>query len=176
MYSRPLDASVRGDPGAGAGVGAGGTGAVQSVGQVHVAARERPAAGVLAANLAQSTPGTPAANSAAASSARIIKISLSGSNLEKMDYLSGKSDPFVVVSREDATDEDAFVEVCRTEHARRTTNPRFKPLEIDLYALCNGDVQKKLRFEFFDFDPYVANGPGIAPAPDSLIGSFTTTF
>ena len=85
-------------------------------------------------------------------------------NVDKKD-LFGKSDPYLEIHK--AREMGRPILVHKTEVIKNTLNPGWKPFEIDLTALCSGDLSLPLSFSVFDWDS--------SGSPD-LIGSFKTSF
>lgn len=86
-----------------------------------------------------------------------------GKKLDKKDFF-GKSDPFLLFhkSNEDGT----FTVVHKTEVIKKTVNPKWKPFKVSARALCNGDYDRLLKIECYDWDK---NGK------HDLIGVFSTS-
>ncbi len=78
-----------------------------------------------------------------------IIFELTGSNLDKKDMFS-ESDPFFTVSRENPDGSDTLV--YRSEYIKDDPNPEWEPCNITSGKLCNGDWNRKLKFEIFDYD------------------------
>lgn len=86
---------------------------------------------------------------------------LRASGVDKKD-LFGKSDPFVVISRANNRD---WTVVHRTEVVKNTLNPIWKPFEIPVSVLCNGNHDRPLKVSAVGpcflcqnlVSPYVAN-------------------
>ncbi|XP_060064622.1 copine-8-like isoform X2 [Ylistrum balloti] len=83
-------------------------------------------------------------------------------HLDKKDFL-GKSDPFLVFYR--ANEDNSYTTVHKTEVIKNTLNPTWRPFTIPARALCNGDYDRNIRVECYDWD-----GDG----GHDLIGEFTT--
>ncbi len=92
----------------------------------------------------------------------LATVALRAEKLDKKD-LFGKSDPFVVISR--CKEEGIYIPVAKTEVVRKDLNPRWKPFDISLQRLCNGDLHRPLKFEVFDWN---------RSGKHEFIGSFTT--
>jgi len=86
-----------------------------------------------------------------------------GKDLQKKD-LFGKSDPYLVISRENNNGE--FTPVVKTHHILKTLKPKWDPILQSAQSLCNGDLTKPLRIECFDWNK---------TAKHELIGRFETT-
>ncbi|XP_052084520.1 copine-8-like [Mytilus californianus] len=85
------------------------------------------------------------------------------SKLDKKDFF-GKSDPFLTFSR--ANEDRSFTVVHRTEVIKKTLNPTWKPFTISVRALCNGDYDRSIKVECYDWD---------ADGGHDFIGEFQTT-
>eukprot|EP00794_Sanderia_malayensis_P006163 gene6163-6874_t len=93
----------------------------------------------------------------------IIALQFSGIKLDKKDFF-GKSDPFLCISR--CNEDNSYTVVHRTEVKKTTLKPIWLPFKIPARVLCNGDYERTLLFECFDWNQ---NGS------HSLIGLFHTT-
>lgn len=91
-----------------------------------------------------------------------VQFDLSARNLDKKDVF-GKSDPFVVISQSLGT---AFAAVYRTETIMKTLNPAWRPFTLPAQRLCNGDQDRPILFECFDWNKR---------SPPELIGRVQTT-
>lgn len=76
-----------------------------------------------------------------------------------------RNDPFLVISRSNNED-GSYSVVAKTDPVRSTQNPLFKPITIRIQSLCNGDFEREIRIECFD---YRRNGSHV------LIGACYTT-
>ncbi|KAI6661556.1 Copine-9-like [Oopsacas minuta] len=85
-------------------------------------------------------------------------------NVDKKDFW-GKSDPYLEIHKTRETGRPILVHI--TEVIKNTLNPSWKPFEIDLTALCSGDLSLPISFTVYDWDS--------SGKPD-LIGSFRTSF
>ncbi|XP_033745300.1 copine-8-like isoform X2 [Pecten maximus] len=83
-------------------------------------------------------------------------------HLDKKDFL-GKSDPFLIFYR--ANEDKSYTTVHKTEVIKNTLNPTWRPFMITARALCNGDYDRAIKVECYDWD-----GDG----GHDLIGEFTT--
>lgn len=82
--------------------------------------------------------------------------------LDKKDFF-GKSDPFLTFYK---TNEDgSFTVVHRTEVIKKTLNPTWKPFTIPVRSLCNGDYDRTIKIECYDWD---------ADGGHDFIGEFMT--
>ncbi|XP_071823633.1 copine-3-like isoform X6 [Apostichopus japonicus] len=94
----------------------------------------------------------------------VLVLSFRASSLDKKDVM-GKSDPFLEFYKQGTTSED-WHKVHQTEVIKNTLNPVWKPAEVGVRKLCNGDYDKKLKIMCFDHDEGSAN---------DLIGEFYTS-
>ena len=93
-----------------------------------------------------------------------LELQFMAKKLDKKDWF-GSSDPFLQISRSNERPGD-FTVVHRTEHINRNCNPVWKQFIIPMRSLCNGDLERNLKIECFDYNN---NGN------HSYIGEFTTT-
>jgi hypothetical protein len=78
-----------------------------------------------------------------------MTIALKGEKLDKKDWF-GKSDPYLVVSKDDGDEDGSAATVLyKTEIVMKTLNPEWKPMTFNT-ATINPDV--KLKIECFDWD------------------------
>lgn len=64
---------------------------------------------------------------------------LAAQNLDK-HKLFGKSDPFLTLSR--CNEDSTYTVIHRTEVAKNTTSPEWKPFTLKGRLLCNGDYDR----------------------------------
>uniref|UniRef100_A0A8C9YXS7 Copine Vb n=1 Tax=Sander lucioperca TaxID=283035 RepID=A0A8C9YXS7_SANLU len=84
--------------------------------------------------------------------------------LDKKDFF-GKSDPFMVFYR---SNEDGTFTIChKTEVVKNTLNPVWQPFTIPVRALCNGDFDRTIKVEVYDWD---------RDGSHDFIGDFTTSY
>ncbi|XP_061211691.1 copine-5-like [Neopsephotus bourkii] len=84
--------------------------------------------------------------------------------LDKKDFF-GKSDPFLVFYR---SNEDGTFTIChRTEVIRQTLAPVWAAFDIPVRALCNGDPDRTIKVEVYDWD---------RSGSHDFIGEFTTSY
>eukprot|EP00128_Syssomonas_multiformis_P017406 Colp12_sorted_trinity150504_noHs@27058 len=79
-----------------------------------------------------------------------VKFSLRGENLDNKDGWFGKSDPYLVFNM--PVGDGKHVPVHKTEVLQDTLNPVWPPFELGLATLANGDLQKELLIECYDWD------------------------
>uniref|UniRef100_A0A8C7CBP1 Copine Vb n=1 Tax=Oncorhynchus kisutch TaxID=8019 RepID=A0A8C7CBP1_ONCKI len=84
--------------------------------------------------------------------------------LDKKDFF-GKSDPFMVFYR---SNEDGTFTIChKTEVVKNTLNPVWQSFTIPVRALCNGDFDRTIKIEVYDWD---------RDGSHDFIGEFTTSY
>uniref|UniRef100_A0A8C0ISY3 Uncharacterized protein n=1 Tax=Chelonoidis abingdonii TaxID=106734 RepID=A0A8C0ISY3_CHEAB len=84
--------------------------------------------------------------------------------LDKKDFF-GKSDPFMVFYR---SNEDGTFTIChKTEVVKNTLNPVWQAFSIPVRALCNGDYDRTIKVEVYDWD---------RDGSHDFIGEFTTSY
>ncbi|CAM4610963.1 copine-5 isoform X1 [Lepidochelys kempii] len=84
--------------------------------------------------------------------------------LDKKDFF-GKSDPFMVFFR---SNEDGSFTIChKTEVVKNTLNPVWQAFSIPVRALCNGDYDRTIKVEVYDWD---------RDGSHDFIGEFTTSY
>ena len=93
-----------------------------------------------------------------------LEVQFMAKKLDRKDWF-GSSDPFLQISRANERPGE-FTVVHRTEHINRNCNPVWKPFVIPIRTLCNGDLDRNLKLEVFDYNN---NGN------HSYIGEFSTT-
>uniref|UniRef100_A0A8C2X6U1 Copine family member 9 n=1 Tax=Cyclopterus lumpus TaxID=8103 RepID=A0A8C2X6U1_CYCLU len=94
----------------------------------------------------------------------IATMQLCANKLDKKDFF-GKSDPFLVFYR---SNEDGTFTIChKTEVVKNTLNPVWQPFTIPVRALCNGDYDRTVKVDVFDWD---------RDGSHDFIGEFTTSY
>jgi hypothetical protein len=78
-----------------------------------------------------------------------ITLAFEGQKLDKKDFF-GKSDPFLVINQVQSG--ERLVPVVKTEVIKNTLNPVWKPLTIKAQQLCNGDLDRPLAIECYDWN------------------------
>ncbi|KAM4711731.1 copine-8 isoform 2-T2 [Anableps anableps] len=87
-----------------------------------------------------------------------------GTKLDKKDFF-GKSDPFLVFYR---SNEDGTFTIChKTEVVKNTLNPVWQAFKIPVRALCNGDYDRTIKVEVYDWD---------RDGSHDYIGEFSTSY
>lgn len=92
-----------------------------------------------------------------------VTMQYSAHQLDKKDFF-GKSDPFLAFYR--CNEDGSFTVVHRTEVIKRTLNPTWRTFTINIRLLCNGDYERPIKVECYDWD---------ADGGHDLIGVFQTT-
>ncbi|XP_013779961.1 copine-8-like [Limulus polyphemus] len=70
-------------------------------------------------------------------------------HLDKKDFF-GKSDPFLCFYR--CNEDNSYSVVHKTEVIKCTLNPTWKPFTIPVRRLCNGDYDRSIKVECYDWD------------------------
>ncbi|KAL4235385.1 Copine-9 [Mactra antiquata] len=97
------------------------------------------------------------------SSKEHVFLHLRATGLDKKDFF-GKSDPFLLFYR--ANGDGSYTVVHKTEVIKNTLNPTWKPFSITARSLCNGDHNRTIKIECYDWD---------SDGGHDFIGEFTTT-
>merc|ERR1712012_520489 len=92
-----------------------------------------------------------------------LKLQFLAKKLDKKDWF-GSSDPFLRFSR--SNEAGTYTVVHQTEHINNNRNPSWKKFTIPVRTLCNGDLDRNIKVECFDYN---MNGN------HSLIGEFFIT-
>lgn len=79
----------------------------------------------------------------------ILTLQLKGQKLDKKD-LFGKSDPFFILSKQNQSGQ--FTPVYESEIIKNTLDPTWKSFTKPVVEICNGDYERKLKFDIFDYD------------------------
>ncbi|XP_072529771.1 copine-8 [Salminus brasiliensis] len=78
-----------------------------------------------------------------------VLLQFCGNKLDKKDFF-GKSDPFLVFYR---SNEDGTYTIChKTEVVKNTLDPVWQAFKIPVRALCNGDYDRAIKIEVYDWD------------------------
>ncbi|XP_040391987.1 copine-5 isoform X1 [Cygnus olor] len=94
----------------------------------------------------------------------VATLQFCANKLDKKDFF-GKSDPFMVFYR---SNEDGTFTIChKTEVVRNTLNPVWPAFAIPVRALCNGDYDRAIKVEVYDWD---------RDGSHDFIGEFTTSY
>ncbi|XP_068162746.1 copine-8 [Antennarius striatus] len=93
-----------------------------------------------------------------------VMMQFCGNKLDKKDFF-GKSDPFLVFYR---SNEDGTFTIChKTEVVKNTLNPVWQAFKIPVRALCNGDYDRTMKVEVYDWD---------RDGSHDFIGEFSTSY
>ena len=79
----------------------------------------------------------------------IAHMQFKGEKLDKKDFF-GKSDPYLEFFR--SNEDGSFTIVKKTEVIKNTLNPTWRPFEISLRSLCNGDHDRVILVKCWDWD------------------------
>ncbi|KAJ3602392.1 hypothetical protein NHX12_030147, partial [Muraenolepis orangiensis] len=94
----------------------------------------------------------------------IATMQLCANKLDKKDFF-GKSDPFLVFYR---SNEDGTFTIChKTEVIKNNLNPVWQSFTLPVRALCNGDYDRTVKVDVFDWD---------RDGSHDFIGEFTTSY
>jgi copine 5/8/9 len=80
----------------------------------------------------------------------ICRLRFSARHVDKKDFF-GKSDPFLVILKRGKGAEE-WVKVHQTEVIKNNLNPVWRPFEISAAKLNGGEMERRLRFEVYDWD------------------------
>uniref|UniRef100_A0A674E260 Copine 8 n=1 Tax=Salmo trutta TaxID=8032 RepID=A0A674E260_SALTR len=93
-----------------------------------------------------------------------VMMQFCGNKLDKKDFF-GKSDPFLVFYR---SNEDGTFTIChKTEVVKNTLNPVWQAFKIPVRALCNGDYDRTIKIECYDWE---------RDGSHDFIGEFSTSY
>lgn len=93
----------------------------------------------------------------------IVKFQIKGVKLDQKDFL-GKSDPYLHILRIESNGSESIIH--KTEIVKNTLDPSWRPFDVTVGRLCNGDYTAKLKFDCYDWD---------AIGEPDFIGSCTTS-
>ncbi|KAL2103887.1 hypothetical protein ACEWY4_000755 [Coilia grayii] len=94
----------------------------------------------------------------------IATMQLCANKLDKKDFF-GKSDPFLVFYR--SNEDGTFTISHKTEVIKNTLNPVWQTFTIPVRALCNGDYDRTVKVDVYDWD---------RDGSHDFIGEFTTSY
>ncbi|XP_033745758.1 copine-8-like isoform X3 [Pecten maximus] len=92
----------------------------------------------------------------------VVTLQFKAIHLDKKDFF-GKSDPYLVFYR--ANEDSSYTIVHKTEVIKNTLNPTWRPFTVQARALCNGDYDRSIKVECYDWD---------SDGSHDFIGEFTT--
>ncbi|XP_012938901.1 copine-8 [Aplysia californica] len=78
-----------------------------------------------------------------------VIIQMKGTHLDKKDFF-GKSDPFLMFYR--VNEDTSYTLVHKTEVVKNTLNPTWQPFCMSVRLLCNGDNNRTVKVECYDWD------------------------
>jgi len=93
----------------------------------------------------------------------VLNLKMAGAKLDKKDFF-GKSDPFMEIFR--SSESGQYILVHRTEVIKNTLNPDWRPFQLSVRSLCNGDDERDLKFDVYDWNKSGSH---------EIIGTFHTT-
>ena len=94
---------------------------------------------------------------------RIVDFEIRAEDLDNKDFM-GKSDPYLSIFSQSANGQKTLV--YKSEVISDNLHPKWKPFKIEVNKLCNGDYNKRIRMEVYDYDSIGSH---------DFIGSFQTT-
>ena len=97
-------------------------------------------------------------------SKEVVQLQFRAEKLDKKDFF-GKSDPFFVISKSFQGSHNWSV-VKRSEIIMKNLSPVWQPFEISAKLLCNGDHERPLKIDVYDWD---------SDGTHDYIGSLNTT-
>jgi hypothetical protein len=84
--------------------------------------------------------------------ADLLQLQFVCTKLDNRDGIFGASDPFVKLSRCNPNHPGIFKAVWQSEVIMNNHNPTFKPATVSAQALCNGDYDRQVLVQVFDWD------------------------
>ncbi|KAJ8393380.1 hypothetical protein AAFF_G00061020 [Aldrovandia affinis] len=103
----------------------------------------------------------------------LVMMQFCGNKLDKKDFF-GKSDPFMVFYR---SNEDGTFTIChKTEVVKNTLNPVWQAFKIPVRALCNGDYDRTIKIEVYDWERNGGSTVDGKTVSHDFIGEFTTSY
>ena len=99
-----------------------------------------------------------------ASCSEFLSVKLSGLKLKNKAGMFGTSDPFITASR--MNEAGHAVRFWASKHVDNNLSPRWEMMQVSLQTACNGDVDRPLVFEIFD---WMSSGNHVS------MGSFQTS-
>ncbi len=79
----------------------------------------------------------------------VLTLHVKGRKLDKKDFF-GLSDPFLVFYK--CNEDNSYTAVHKTEIIKNTLNPTWKQFTLPVVTLCNGDHDRIIKLECFDWD------------------------
>jgi len=87
---------------------------------------------------------------AQANSRDVFCVTFSARKLANKEGFFSTSDPFLIISR--INEDGGWTQVWRNEKIDNNLNPCWAPTRIPMTTLCNGDPERPLKIEIFDFE------------------------
>ena len=83
----------------------------------------------------------------------ILNINLVGYKLKNTEGMFSKSDPFYeIIASTTSSDNFEGKRVYKSEIVKNNLNPHWQTASIDVYEICKGDLESKLRIDVYDFE------------------------
>lgn len=80
----------------------------------------------------------------------LLCVTFSGNKLANKDGWFGKSDPFLIIQR--INEDGTWSSVWQSIRIDNSLNPKWAPVKIPMATLCNGDIDRPLKIQVFDWD------------------------
>ena len=80
----------------------------------------------------------------------ILLVTFFARKLSNKEGFFSSSDPFLVISR--MNEDGTYTQVWKNEKVDNSLNPSWAPARIPMMQICNGDIERPLRIEVFDFE------------------------
>uniref|UniRef100_A0A8C3G514 Copine VIII n=1 Tax=Cyclopterus lumpus TaxID=8103 RepID=A0A8C3G514_CYCLU len=93
-----------------------------------------------------------------------VMLQFCGNKLDKKDFF-GKSDPFLVFYR--SNEDGSYTISHKTEVVKNNLDPVWQAFKIPVRALCNGDYDRSIKVEVYDWD---------RDGGHDFIGDFSTSY
>ena len=77
-------------------------------------------------------------------------VTFSGQKLANKDGWFGRSDPYIVISR--LNEDNSYSIVWKSVRIDNNLNPKWAAVKLSMTSLCNGDIDRPLRIEIFDYE------------------------
>jgi copine 5/8/9 len=75
---------------------------------------------------------------------------ISASKLINKEGFFGRSDPFLLISRKN--EDTSYTNVWKSAVQDSSLNPKWGRISIPMVILCNGDIDRELKIEIYDFE------------------------
>ena len=80
----------------------------------------------------------------------ILCVTFFGRKLSNKEGFFSTSDPFLVISR--MNEDGSYTKVWENTKIDSNLNPSWAPVRIPMIQLCNGDIERPLRIEIWDWE------------------------